>query len=216
MSRLPALSGLAGITLLDVAWFWDPTPPIDWSNHHLDAYFATHSNTHWLIAVVLQFLAVPFLWSFARLVRDRLSSGGASERTVRVAGEAGRAFAVTVLVFSACYAVIPFTEVFTDVGVPEAQIYRFWNAGTFALYIPAATLCVALLIGAVSVAAFRRQGIPLGQGIAGVPLAVLVPATFFLPMAGISLWLVAASITLAASRPRSVEPVVPEQIRATV
>lgn len=24
------LSGLAGITLLDVGWFWGPTPPIDW------------------------------------------------------------------------------------------------------------------------------------------------------------------------------------------
>lgn len=216
MSRTLALTGLAGIALLDVAWFWDPTPPIDWSNGHLDAYFATHSNAHWLIAAVLQFLAVPFLWVFARAVRDRLASAGAPARTVRAAGEAGRAFAVTVLAFSACYAVIPFTEVFTDVGVPEAQIYRFWNAGTFALYIPASTVCVALLVGAVSVAAFRRQGIPLGLGVAGVPLGLLVLATFFLPMAGITLWFLAASITLAASRPRQVRAAAPQPVAATL
>src|SRR5690349_14973782 len=42
MSRTAALSGLAGIALLDVGWFWDPTPPIDWSAPHLASYFAAH------------------------------------------------------------------------------------------------------------------------------------------------------------------------------
>lgn len=216
MFRRSALSGLAGIVLLDVGWFWDPTPPIDWSDRHLDAYFATHSTTNWLIAAVLQLLAVPFLWHFARVVRDRLAGGGATPRTAHVAGEAGRAFAVTVLAFAVCYAVLPFTAVFTDVRTPDAQIYRFWNAGTFAVYIPLSALFVAVLIGAVCTAAFRSRAVPLGLGIAGIPLALLTLGNFFLPMAGITLWSVAASITLAASRPRSVAPAVPEQVPAAV
>lgn len=210
MSRLPALSGLAGIALLDVGWFWDPTPPIDWSDRHLDAYFATHSNAHWVIAAVLQFLAVPLLWWFGSAVRDRLAAGSAAAATVRLAGLAGRGFAITVLACSACYAFIPFTGVFTDVGTPPGAIYRFWNAGTFAVYIPVSTLFVALLIGAVCAGAFRSRAVPLGLGIAGIPLALLTLGNFFLPMAGITLWFAAAGITLAASARRPRAGVVPE------
>ena len=210
MSRPAALSGLAGIALFDIGWFWDPTPPIDWSNRHLDAYFATHSNAHWLIAAVLQFLAVPFLWRFGTVVRDRLADGAAAPRVVRLAAASGRAFAITVLTLDVCYAVIPFTGVFTDVGTPSADVYRFWNAGTFAVYIPLSTLFVAGVIAAVCAGAFRGRSVPLGLGIAGVPLGLATLANFFLPMAGITLWFLAASITLAATRRPSRAAVVPE------
>jgi len=210
MSRTAALSGLAGIALLDVGWFWDPTPPIDWSNRHLDAYFATHSNAHWLIAAVLQFLAVPFFWRFGMVVRDRLAAGGAAPRIVRLAAGSGRAFAITVLAFDVCYAVIPFTGLFTDVGTPSADVYRFWNAGTFAVYIPLSTLFVAGTIAAVCAGAFRGRAVPLGLGIAGVPLGLLTLGNFFLPMAGITLWFAAASVTLAATRGPARAAVVPE------
>jgi hypothetical protein len=203
-SRTAALSGLAGIALFDVGWFWDPTPPVDWSNRHLDAYLTTHSNTNWVIAAVLQLLAIPFLWRFGAVVRDRLAAGGASARTVRLAGEAGRAFGITALAFAVCYAVIPFTGVFTSVGNPSGEIYRFWFTGTFSVFIPFATVFVAGGIGAVCAGAFRGRAVPRGLGIAGIPLGVLVLGTFLLPMAGITLWFLVASITLAAIRPAPV------------
>jgi uncharacterized membrane protein YvlD (DUF360 family) len=200
MSRTAALSGLAGIALLDVGWFWDPTPPIDWSNRHLDAYFATHGNTQWLIAAVLQFLAVPFLWRFGTVVRDRLAAGGAAPRVVRLAAGSGRAYAITVLAVAAGYSVIPFTGLFTDVTRPSADVYRFWNAGIFAVYVPVSTLFVAGMIAAVCAGAFYGRAVPIALGIAGIPLALLTLGNFFLPMAGITLWFAAASITLAATR----------------
>src|SRR5690348_827817 len=88
--RLDALSGLAGIALLAVGWFWDPTPPNDWSDSRLDAYLAAHTPTApWLVVSVLQLLAVPFLWRFATVLRDRLAAGGASPRLRRLVSGAG-------------------------------------------------------------------------------------------------------------------------------
>ena len=203
MSRTSALSGLAGIVLLDVAWFWDPAAPFG-SDAHIAAWYASHGDGQWLGAAALTVLAAPFFWLFARGLPDRLAAG------------AGRAFALTVLVFGLLYAAIPLSRTFTVVGAPSGAVSRFWDGAVFGEYIAAATLSVVVLIGAVSVAAFRRRGIPLGLGIAGVPLAALVLGTFFLPMAGITLWFVAATITLAVSRPRPVQTAVPQPVAATV
>jgi len=203
MSRLPALSGLAGIVLLDVGWFWDPAAPFG-SDAHLAAWYASHGDAQWLAAAAVTVLAAPFFWVFAKGLPDRLAAG------------AGKAFALTVLVFGLLYAAIPLSRTFTVVGAPSGAVSRFWDGAVFGEYIVAATVSVLVLVGAVTVAAFRRQGIPLGLGIAGIPLAVLVVGTFFLPMAGITLWFVAASITFAARRPPAVEPAVAQPVTASV
>jgi hypothetical protein len=215
MSRLSALSGLAGIVLLDVGWFWDPAAPFG-SDARIAAWYAGHGDVQWLAAAAVTVLAAPFFWVFASGLRERLAAGGASRTLQLLTAGAGRAFALTVLVFGLLYAAIPLSRTFTVVGAPSGAVSRFWDGAVFGEYIVAATLSVLVLAGAVSVAAFRRQGIPLGLGVAGIPLAVLVAGTFFLPMAGITLWFVAASVTLAASRPRAVEPAIGERIRATV
>jgi hypothetical protein len=202
MSRLSALSGLAGIVLLDVGWFWDPAAPFG-SDAHIAAWYASHGDAQWLAAAAVTLLAAPFLWFFATGLPSRVAVG------------AGKAFALTVLVFGLLYAAIPLSRTFTVVGAPSGAVSRFWDGAVFGEYIVAATLSVVVLVGTVSVAAFRRQGIPLGLGIAGIPLAVLVLATFFLPMAGITLWFLAASITLAARRPRPAE-VVAQPVPAAV
>jgi len=214
MSRLPALSGLAGIVLLDVAWFWDPAAPFT-DDRGIAAWYATHGDAQWLGAAAVTILAAPFLWIFAAVLRDRLAAGGAPRGLQLLTAGAGRAFALTVLVFGLLYAAIPLSRTFTVVGAPSGAVSRFWDGAVFGEYIVAATLSVVVLVGAVGVAAFRRQGIPLGLGIAGVPLAVAVLATFFLPMAGITLWFVAASVTLAATGRPSRAAVVPQPVPAT-
>src|SRR5690242_15982862 len=112
-SRLDALSGLAGIALFAVGWFWDPIPPNDWSDSRLDAYLSTHTpTTPWLVVSVVQLLAVPFLWRFATVLSDRLAAGGASSGLRRAAHGAARAFAISVLVFALLYAALPVGAVF--------------------------------------------------------------------------------------------------------
>ncbi len=196
-SRLAPLSGLLGILLLAVGWFWDPTPDVDYSDRQLDTWFATHSLTPWMIVSALQLLAVPPLWYFAGVVRARLAAGGAAPRTAAVAGSAAKGFAITVLGFAAWYAVIPFDWVVEHIPT-SPEIYRFWNAADFSLYMFFSTVVVVALIAATSVAALRTRAVPLGLGIAAFPLGLITLANFLLPMAGITLWFLAMSITLAA------------------
>lgn len=205
-SRLATLSGLAGITLLAVGWFWDPTPPNDWSDRRLDAYLATHDTaTPWLVVSVLQLLAVPLLWRFAAVLRDRLAAGGAADGLVRTAYGAGKAFAISVLVFALLYASLPIGGLF-GFRAPTAQIYLFVGGANFGLFILASTLSVLGMVVPVTVAAFGRRGIPLGLGIAGIPLGIAVLMNVVLFMSGVTLWVAVTSIVLAISRPAGAQP----------
>src|SRR5690242_1412157 len=135
MSRLSALSGLAGIVLLDVGWFWDPAAPFG-SDAHIAAWYASHGDAQWLAAAAVTLLAAPFLWFFATGLPTRLAVG------------AGKAFALTVLVFGLLYAAIPLSRTFTVVGAPSGAVSRFWDGAVFGEYIVAATVSVVVLIGA--------------------------------------------------------------------
>jgi hypothetical protein len=210
--RTAALSGVAGIVLLDVGWFWDPAAPFA-SDARIADWYAVHGDTSWLAAAAVTVLAAPLLWIFAVGVRDRLAAGGASRTLQAVAAGAGKVFALTVLVFGLLYAAIPLSRVLTVVGAPSGAVSRFWDAAVFGEYIVASTLSAAVLIAAVSVAALRRRGVPLGLGIAGIPLVVLTLATPVLPMAGITLWFLVSGITLAVSRPAGSRPAVPQPAR---
>lgn len=201
-SRLAALSGLAGIALFAVGWFWDPTPPS--SDHQLDAYLATHgTDTPWLVVSVLQLLAVPLFWRFAGVLRDRLAAGGASAGLVKAAYGAGKAWAISVLVFALLYASLPVGGVF-GFRAPTAPIYVFVSSANFGLFILASTLSVLGMVVAVTAAAFGRKGVPLGLGIAGVPLGLAVLMNVVLFMSGVTLWIAVTSVVLAISRPGSV------------
>jgi hypothetical protein len=201
--RLAPLSGLAGIALLGGGWFWDPAPSLDFSDGRLADWFASGGAHAWLAAAVLQLLAVPFLWLFAGAVRDRLAAGGASVRTRKVAEGAGKAFAGSVLCFGAIYAASPLTMVLGGTPAPTGDIVRFVGSADFALFVVFGALSAVALTVAISVAAFSTRAVPLWLGIVGIPLAVIMLANPFLPMAGITLWFVVASVTLA------VRPVAP-------
>jgi len=207
--RLAPLSGLAGIALLGGGWFWDPAPSLDFSDGRLTDWFAAGGAHLWFAAAVLQLLAVPFLWLFAGTLRDRLAAAGASARTRKVGEGAGRAFAASVLCFGAIYAATPFTMVLGGTPAPAGDIVRFAGAADFALFVVFGALSAIALTVAVSVAAFRTRAVPLWLGIVGIPLAVIMLANPFLPMAGITLWFAAASIALAATRRPSAAAAVP-------
>jgi len=205
-SRLDALSGLVGIALFAVGWFWDPIPPNDWSDSRLDAYLSTHTPTApWLVVCVLQLLAVPFLWRFATVLRDRLAAGGASSGLRRAAHGTARALAISVLVFALLYAALPVGAVF-GFRPPSAAIYLFVGGANFGLFILASTLSVLGMVVAVTVAAFGRKGIPLGLGIASIPLGLAVLLNVVLFMSGVTVWIAVTSIVLALSRPAGAPP----------
>ena len=196
-SRAAALSGLAGIVLLDVGWFWDPAAPQDMSDSQLSNWYATHGNGAWLAAAALITVAAPFFWLFAGHVTQRLAAAGGSERAQRFVGRAGRAFALTVGIFGPVYAAIPLGRVLTVTGDPSGPVSRFVEAVQFSEYVAFTTLTAVAFTLAVCITGWSTRAVPRWLSVVGGLLSLVMLASPVLPMEGITLWFLIASITLA-------------------
>lgn len=203
-SRAGALSGLAGIVLLDVGWFWDPAAPQDMSDKQLAAWYSSHGNGPWLAAAALITLAAPFFWIFAGHVAQRLAVTGGSERAQKLVGRAGRAFAVVVGVFGPVYAAIPLGRVLTQAGDPSGPVSRFVEAMQFSEYVAFTTVTAVVFTLAVCITGWSTRAVPRWLTVVGCFLSLVMLASPVLPMEGITLWFLIASITLAIARPRAV------------
>ncbi len=204
-SRAGALSGLAGIVLLDVGWFWDPAAPQDMSDRQLAGWYATHGNGPWLAAAALITLAAPFFWLFAGHVTQRLAAVGGSERAQRIVGRAGRAFAATVGIFGPVYAAIPLGRVLSQAGDPSGPVSRFVEGVQFTEYLVFTTLTAVVFTLALCISGWATRAVPRWLAVVGGLLALVMLASPVLPMEGITLWFLIASITLAVARPAAVQ-----------
>lgn len=196
-SRLAPLSGLLGIVLLDMGWFWDPAAPLDQSDRATASWYASHGNGAWLVAAALATLAVPCFWVFSSYVTARITAAGGSVRARKVVSVASRTFALSVLIVGPLYAAVPLTRVLTDVGDPSPAVSRFVGAAEFSEFILLSTLAAVVFAVSVSVAGWSTRAVPRWLSVAGIPLALIMLANPVLPMAGITLWFLLASITLA-------------------
>jgi hypothetical protein len=203
-ARLAPLSGLAGIVLFDVGWFWDPAAPFD-SDSRIAAWYATHPDGPWLAAGALTILAAPFFLVFAGAVRDRLAAGGASPQIQRLVHGAGRGFGIAVLVFGAVYMAIPAARTFTSVGAPSADVSRFAGSAEFSVWMLLSTALMGTFAVGFAGGAFASRAVPRWLGVAVLVLLVPVLGNPVLPMAGITLLVVLVSITLTVRPLRSVE-----------
>jgi hypothetical protein len=197
--RLALLSGIAGIVLFDVGWFWDPAAPF-LSDRALATWYATHSDWPWLASGALTMLAAPFFLVFAGAVRNRLAAAGASLGTQRLVHSAGKGFGIAVLTFGAIYAAIPAARTFTSVGAPSGDVSRFAGSAEFSVWmVLSAALVGAFAVGLVA-ASFASHAVPRWLGVVVLVLLVPVVGNPVLPMAGITLLFVVVSGSLAAGR----------------
>jgi hypothetical protein len=206
--RLAALSGLAGIVLFDVAWFWDPAAPF-LGDRALAHWYATHGSGSWLAAGVLTMLAAPFFLVFAGALRDRLAAGGASPREQQLVSGAARGFGIAVLVFGGVYAAIPAARTFTHVGAPSGAVSRFAGSAEFGVWMLLSSALAATLAVGLAAAAFRSRAVPRALGVVVLVLAVPSLANPLFPMAGITLLLLVVSLTFAV-RGRETRGAVPQ------
>jgi hypothetical protein len=207
-ARLAPLSGLAGIVLFDVGWFWDPAAPFV-SDDRLATWYATHPDGPWLAAAALTMLAAPFFLVFAGAVRDRLAAAGASLPIQRLVHGAGKGFGIAVLVFGAVYAAIPAARTFTSVGAPSGDVSRFVGSAEFSVWMLLSTALVGTFAVGLAASSFASRAVPRWLGVVVLVLLVPVVANPVLPMAGITLLFLVTSITLTV-RPLGV-PAAPER-----
>jgi hypothetical protein len=208
-ARLAPLTGLAGIGCVVAGLASDQAPTSSWSDARISAWYATHGSGEWLFSAALIAAGAPFLLAFAVTVADRLAAAGASARTRSLVTASGTAFAVTLILGAALYAAVPAARVFTSSSAPSPDVSRYLLGAAYGALVMFSAFSAALFAGTVSVAAIRHRAMPTWLAVVGVPLAVLMLANAFLPMAAITLWFLLASVTLAVSRPRAGHVVAP-------
>jgi hypothetical protein len=200
-ARLAPLSGVAGIGCLVAGLAADRAPTSSWSDARIAAWYATHGNAAWLVSAYLIAAAAPFLLLFTAVVRERLAGAGASRAAQTVVIGAGVALAVTELVGAALYAAVPAARVFSRAPSPSADVSRYLLGASYGTLVMFSAFAAALFTAATCLASIRTRAVPRWLAVAGLPFAVLMLLNAVLPMAAITLWFVAAGVTLAVVRP---------------
>lgn len=196
-SRLSPLAGLAGIGCLVAGLALDKAPTSSWSDQQITAWYAGHGVGAWLVSGILIAAAAPFLLIFTAEARERLAVAGASRRAQSVLLGAGIAFAVTALVGAALYVAVPAAMTFSSAPAPGADISRFTLGAGYGTLVMFSAFAAALFTGTLSITSLRTRAVPRWLAVAGLPFSLLMLLNALLPLAAITLWFVAASITLA-------------------
>jgi hypothetical protein len=130
-------------------------------------------------------------------VRDRLRRSGAGEFACSLIGGSGILFASTILTGAGLYAAVPAGMTFADAPAPPAAVARYFLGAAYGVMVMFSAFAAAVFALTVSVAGLSNPALPRWLAIAGLPLSLLMLANAVLPMAAITLWFVAVSITMA-------------------
>lgn len=201
LRRLTPLAGLAGVALVVVGLGMDQAPSSSWPDARIEAWYQTHGGGPWLLSAYLIAAGAPMLIAFVADLRQRFAAAGAGERAQSIALAAGIAWAVTLLTGAGLYAAVPAAMTFSHAPAPGADISRFTLGASYGTLVMFSALAAALLALTTSAVSLRHRVLPRWLAIAGIPASLLMLANAALPMAVITLWYAAASISLAVRRP---------------
>lgn len=204
LRRLTPLTGLGGIALVIAGLATDRAPASAWSDSRIHAWYLNHGIGPWLLSSYLVAAAAPLLIAFVADVGQRFAAAGAGERARSIAAAAGVAWAVTLLTGAGLYAAVPAAMTFSDAPAPGADISRFTLGAAYGTLVMFSAMAAALLAFTISVVSLHHRVLPRWLAVAGIPASLLMLANAALPMAVITLWYAAASISLAVRRPTDV------------
>ena len=197
--RLTPLSGLAGIACIVGGLAADAAPTSSWPDARITGWYATHGMTHWLLSACLLALGAPFLLIFTADLAARLADRGAGRRATAVVAGAGITWATTILVGAALYAAVAAAITFAQAPAPSPDISRYFLGSAYGVLVMFSAFAAALLAAALSLTALRCRTLPRWLAAAGIPASILMLANAWLPMAAITLWFAATSITLTVA-----------------
>jgi hypothetical protein len=209
LRRLTPLTGLGGVALVIAGLAADRAPSSDWTDARIQSWYLHHGLGLWLLSAYLVAAGAPLLIAFVAELRQRFAAAGAGERAQSIALAAGIAWAVTLLAGAGLYAAVPAAMTFSDAPAPGADISRFTLGAAYGTIVMFSALAAALLAFTISVVSLRHRVLPRWLAIVGIPASLLMLANAALPMAVITLWYAAASVSLAVRRPTQVAAVEP-------
>jgi hypothetical protein len=155
--------------------------------------------THWLLSACLLALGAPFLLIFTADLATRLADRGAGRTATAVVAGAGITWAATILVGAALYAAVPAAITFAQAPAPSPDISRYFLGSAYGVLVMFSAFAAALLAAALSLTALRYRTLPRWLAATGIPASILMLANALLPMAAITLWFAATSITLTVA-----------------
>ena len=199
LPRLTPISGLAGIACIIGGLAADAAPTSSWPDDRITGWYATHGMTHWLLSACLLALGAPFLLIFTADLAARLADRGAGRVSTAVVAGAGITWAATLLVGAGLYAAVPAAITFAQAPAPSPDISRYFLGSAYGVLVMFSAFAAAMLAAATSLTALRYRTLPRWLALTGLPASILMLANAWLPMAVITLWYAATSITLTIS-----------------
>ena len=197
LRRLAPLTGLGAIVLIIAGLATDKAPTSSWSDARITDWYAHHGRGLWLASAFLVAAAAPLLIAFAGDLHHRMATAGVGDRARSMVLGAGIAWAVTLLTGAGLYAAVPAAMAFSKAPAPGPDISRFTLGAAYGILVMFSAFAAALLAGTISVVSLRHRVLPRWLAVIGIPASVLMLANAVMPMAVITLWFSAASISLA-------------------
>jgi len=204
LKRLFPLTGLGAIALVIAGLATDKAPTSSWSDARITHWYVDHGRGFWLASAFLIAAAAPLLLAFTADLRHRMAAARVGDRAQSLVLGAGIAWAVTLITGAGLYAAVPAAMTFSHAPAPGADISRFTLGASYGILVAFSAFAAALLAGTLSVVSLRHGVLPRWLAIIGLPASLLMLANAVMPMAVITLWFSAASISLAVRAPGTV------------
>lgn len=215
LQRLTPLAGLGGVALVIAGLATDRAPSSGWPDARIQAWYLHHGLGLWLLSAYLVAAGAPLLIAFVAELRHRFAAAGAGQRAQSIALAAGIAWAVTLLTGAGLDAAVPAAMTFSHAPAPGADISRFTLGAAYGTLVMFSALAAALLALTTSIVSLRHRVLPRWLALVGIPASLLMLANAALPMAVITLWYAAASISLALRSRTDVGALEPTPVGST-
>jgi hypothetical protein len=201
LSRFAPLTGLAGIAGVIAGLALDNFPDGSYSDAQVAHWFDVHGTTRWIISGSAICLGGTLLLVFAAIVATMVDQSGAGPVTRRLASISATAWAVFTMIGGALWISGPVSVEMFDTK-PTASLMNL-SGPAYAVLVTIAAFAAALLAISLTTASRQTGLLPRWLTLAGYPAAALMFTNVLLPMAVITLFFAATTISLSR-RPAAV------------
>lgn len=197
MSRisLAPLAGLLGVAGVLTGLVLDDFPDGSMNDQQVAHWFAVHGTANWIISGAAIALGGTALLVFAAVVAARAEAAGAGPVAARLVHTSATAWAMLTMVGGAIWISPPVAVKMFDARPTAGLMYL--GGAAYAVLVTVCAFAAAVLAATLTTVSRRTRLLPRWLTVIGYPAAVLMLTNVMLPMAVITLWFAAVTISLA-------------------
>lgn len=188
------LAGVLGIAGVIAGLAMDNFPDGSMDDAAVARWFDSHGTGLWMASGFSIALGGTALLLFAGVIAARVESAGAGPVARHLTSTAATAWGVLTMIGGALWLSVPVGVRFFETK-PSADLMSL-SGGAYAVLVSVCAFAAALLAATLTTVSRQTGLLPTWLTRAGYPAAVLMLTNIFLPMAVITLYFVAVSISL--------------------